>query len=71
MTQDGVRALSDGELGQVIAWAQTEIKARAERRRQEAIAKIKALASSVGVSVSIVGARGRPKGRVSKENPPG
>ena len=50
MTQDAVRALNDGELEQVIAWAQTEIKARAERRKQEAIAKIKALASMVGVS---------------------
>lgn len=71
MTQDAVRALNDGELEQVIAWAQTEIKARAERRKQEAIAKIKALASMVGVSVSIAGARGRPaKARIRKEDSP-
>ena len=60
MTQETVRALSDAELPQVIVWAEEEIKARTERRKQEAIAKIKALASQVGVSVSIAGARGRP-----------
>jgi hypothetical protein len=60
MTQETVRALPDAELSQVITWAQEEIKTRTERRRQEAIAKIKALASQVGVSVSIAGVRGRP-----------
>ena len=68
MTQDAVRALNDDELTQVISWAQAEIKARAERRKQETIAKIKELANAVGVSVTIAGGRGRPKGRVSKEN---
>jgi hypothetical protein len=60
MTQEVVRALSDTDLSQVIIWAQEEIKTRTERRKQEAIAKIKALASQVGVSVSIAGVRGRP-----------
>lgn len=60
MTQETVRTLSDAELSQVITWAQDEIKTRTERRKQEAIAKIKALASQVGVSVSIAGVRGRP-----------
>lgn len=60
MTQETVRALSDVELSQVITWAQDEIKTRTERRKQEAIAKIKALALQVGVSVSIAGVRGRP-----------
>ncbi len=61
MTQEAVKALSDGELSQVVAWAQAEIKTRAERRKQETIAKIKELAGIVGVSVTIGGARGRPK----------
>ena len=60
MTQEAVRALSDVDLAQVITWAQDEIKTRTERRKQEAIAKIKSLASQVGVSVSIAGTRGRP-----------
>jgi len=61
MTQDMVKALADGELVQVIAWAQAEQQARAERRKRETIAKIKELAGAVGVSVSIAGVRGRPK----------
>jgi hypothetical protein len=60
MTQEAVKALSDADLSQVIVWAQDEIKTRTERRKQEAIAKIRALASQVGVSVSIAGVRGRP-----------
>lgn len=60
MTQETVRALSDADLSQVVAWAQAEIKARAEKRKQETIAKIKELAGTVGVSVAIGGARGRP-----------
>jgi len=60
MTQDAIRALTDGELTQVVQWAQAEIKARTERRKQETIAKIKELAGAVGVSVAISGARGRP-----------
>jgi hypothetical protein len=60
MTIETVRALSDGDLSQVVAWAQAEIKARAEKRKQETIAKIKELAGAVGVSVSIGGVRGRP-----------
>jgi|HubBroStandDraft_4_1064222.scaffolds.fasta_scaffold447550_1 hypothetical protein len=60
MTQETVKALPDAELSQVIAWAQEEIETRRVRRKQEAIAKIRALASQVGVSVSIAGTRGRP-----------
>jgi len=60
MTQESVKALSDGELAQVIAWAQDEQKARAENRKRETIAKIKEMAQAVGVSVSVGGARGRP-----------
>jgi len=68
MTQETVRALSDADLSQVVAWAQAEIKARAEKRKQETIAKIKELAGTVGVTVAIDGVRGRPrKGRRGME----
>jgi hypothetical protein len=60
MTQDAIRALTDADLALVVQWAQAEIKARAERRKQETIAKIKELAGAVGVSVAISGVRGRP-----------
>lgn len=60
MTIETVRALSDADLSQVADWAQAEIKARAEKRKQETIAKIKELAGAVGVSVAIGGQRGRP-----------
>lgn len=60
MTEQSIKALSDSELVEVIAWAQSEQKARAERRRQETIAKIRELAGSVGVAVKIDGTRGRP-----------
>lgn len=60
MTQETVKALSDADLVNVIAWAQGEQKARAERRKRETIAKIKELAQTVGVSVNIAGTRGRP-----------
>jgi len=60
MTQETVKALSDTDLSQVITWAQEEIRTRTERRKQDAIAKIKALAAQVGVAVSIAGVRGRP-----------
>jgi hypothetical protein len=60
MTQETVKALSDADLSQVITWAQEEIKTRTERRKQEAIAKIRQLAAQVGVNVSIAGTRGRP-----------
>jgi len=60
MTQETVRALPDADLMQVVAWAQAEIKARAEKRKQETIAKIRELAEAVGVTVAIGGVRGRP-----------
>jgi hypothetical protein len=60
MTQETIKSLTDNELPQLIAWAQDEIRSRAERRKEEAIAKIKALAESVGVKIAIGGVRGRP-----------
>jgi hypothetical protein len=52
--------LSDSELVDVIAWAQGEQKVRAEKKKQDTIAKIRELAGSVGVAVHIDGTRGRP-----------
>jgi hypothetical protein len=70
MTQEMIKALTDTDLPKVITWAQEELKSRTERRKQEAIAKIRALASEVGVSVSIGGARGRPAGFKPAPKPP-
>lgn len=61
MKQEMITALSDGELTQVMSWVQAEQKSREGKRKAEAIAKIKELAQSVGVSVNLVGMRGRPK----------
>lgn len=66
MTQETVKALSDGELAEVVAWGQEEIRARAEKRKRDTIAKIKELAGGVGVSVTIDGQRGRPATGLAK-----
>ena len=60
MNLESLKALSDDALTQILAAAQEELKARAEKRKQETIAKIKELAGAVGVSVAILGQRGRP-----------
>lgn len=60
MMQESGRARSDTDLSQMIVWAQEETETRTERRKQEAIAKIKALAAQVNDSVSIVGTRAGP-----------
>jgi hypothetical protein len=60
MTQDTIRELSDGELVKVMDWAMAEQKARAEKHKQETIAKIRELARSIEVGVKIEGTRGRP-----------
>ena len=70
MTETVVRALSDSELINVIAWAQAEQRARAEKHKQDTIAKIRELARSIEVGVKIEGVRGRPgvgkKAKVAK-----
>ena len=60
MTQETVRALADTELVQVIAWAEDEQRARADKRKHDTIAKIKEMAGAAGISVSIHSKRGRP-----------
>jgi hypothetical protein len=66
MTEDTVKALSDSELVNVISWAQVERDARTERRKRETIGRIKELAKSAGISVSVAGTRGRPKVQAHK-----
>ena len=66
MTQDTVRALSDSQLKEVIAWAQSEQKVRVDKQKQETIAKIKQLARSIEVGVRIEGVRGRPTKRTAE-----
>lgn len=60
MKIDDVRALGEAELEHLIAAAQDELKARAEKRKQEAIAKIKEIAAGVHIAVKFDGQRGRP-----------
>jgi hypothetical protein len=60
MTLNEIKALSDSELDGVIAWAQDEKRSRAEKHKQETLARIRELAGSVGVTVTINGTRGRP-----------
>jgi len=60
ITAEMIKSLSDDELDRFIGAAAEEKKARAERRKQETIARIRELAGSVGVRVNIGGARGRP-----------
>lgn len=62
VTIEAIRSLSDDDLDGFIDSGVEEKKARAERRRQQTIAKIRELAESVGLPVSIGGVRGRPKG---------
>jgi hypothetical protein len=59
MTPETIKSLTDADLSKVVVLAQAEIKARAERHKQETIAKIKELAGAIGVSVTIGGVRGR------------
>jgi hypothetical protein len=57
---EDLKALCDSELALFMGAAETELKDRAETRKQATIAKIKELASAEGLSVSIAGQRGRP-----------
>ena len=62
ITIEAVRSLSDDELDRFINSGVEEKRLRAERHKQETIARIKELVGTIGVPISIGGARGRPKG---------
>jgi hypothetical protein len=59
MKADEIKALSDSDLAEVCRWADSETQARAERRKQETIAKIRELAGSIDMPIKL-GTRGRP-----------
>lgn len=69
MNLDQIKLMGDDELAQIAKLAETELRSRADKRRQEAITKIRELANSVGVAVNIRdqkhpparGAKNRPK----------
>ena len=58
-TEIDVQAMSDSDLERIAVLAQAEIEARAKRRKDETIAKIRALAGDHGIVVSIGGTRGK------------
>ena len=60
MKTDDIKAFNDSELDQFIEAAQAEKQARAEKRKQEAITKIREIAASQHISVHFDGQRGRP-----------
>ncbi len=60
ITVETIMSFSDEELNRFVDAGKEEQKARAERKKQETIARIKELAGTVGVRVAIGGARGRP-----------
>lgn len=56
---DTIKSLSDEELDKFISAGERERADRAERKKQETIARIRELAETVGIQVAIGGARGR------------
>jgi hypothetical protein len=60
ITLEGIRALSPNQLELVEGWVRDERKARAEKHKQETLAKIRELARSIEVGIKIEGVRGRP-----------
>jgi hypothetical protein len=66
ITLETIKALPDDELDRVLAAAGQEKKERIEREKQATIARIRELADSVGVRISIGGGKARPsKGRAA------
>jgi hypothetical protein len=57
MTLEAVKQLKDEELAQVIECAQTELKDRAEKRRQDAMEQIRRIAASVRIQVNFAGSQ--------------
>lgn len=58
-TEDSIKAMTDEDLSAFILLAQAEKARREQHRKDEAIAKIRALAGDAGIVVSIAGARGK------------
>ena len=66
ITREMINALGAERLGQVDGWIKAELKERADRHKQETLAKIRQLAKSIEVGVKIEGVRGRPVGKPPK-----
>jgi hypothetical protein len=62
VTIEAIKSLLDDDLDRFIDSGMEEKRVRAERRKQETIARIKELAESVGVAVAIGRTRGRSRG---------
>jgi len=60
VTTEQLKGLSDAELSALGSALNVEVREREEKRKQDAIAKIRAIASSAHIPVSIGGMRGRP-----------
>ena len=60
ITEEVIKGLPSDQLALVAGWIRAEEKVRADRCKQETLAKIKELARSIKVGVKIDGVRGRP-----------
>lgn len=59
-TEIDITTMSDTDLATFAAAAQAELESRRQKRRDDAIARIRAMAGEAGLTVAIEGARGRP-----------
>lgn len=66
MTTQDLTALSDDQLRQLIAEAQAELARREKKRKQEASARIKALAEAAGLAVTVKDKVQKRRGRPPK-----
>ncbi len=62
-----IKDLSDHDLERLVEDGKAELAARDKRRKEDTIARIRAMASDAGLSVSINGARGRPGGKTKRQ----
>lgn len=65
-TEDNIKAMTDNDLSAFILLAQAEQARREQHRKDDAIAKIRALAGDAGIVVSIAGARGSKRTRAKQ-----
>jgi hypothetical protein len=61
VTTEAIKSMTDEELDRFLNAGNQEKAARAERHKQETIAKIRELAESISLPVNFGAGRGRPK----------
>ncbi len=72
ITPDTIKSLSDEELEKFISAGERERAERAERKKQETIARIRELAEAGGIRVAIGGAKSRrAKSKPARESASG